>query len=101
MTSVSIYLACCVLSLTLSMLCKKVKKATLGRFILIFEVWVHSLKYRQHTQKMMTNKTTTPGTEIATLILIEPVLVSVSVSEKEKKYDQQSKNLIYINRKFI
>ena len=50
---------------------------------------------------MMTNKTTTPGTEIATLILIEPVLVSVSVSEKEKKYDQQSKNLIYINRKII
>ena len=51
----------------------------------------------------MTNKTTTPGTEIATLILIEPVLVSISlsVSEKEKKYDQQSKNLIYINRKVI
>ena len=51
----------------------------------------------------MTNKTNTPGTEIATLILIELVLVSVSVSvsEKEKKYDQQSKNLIYINRKVI
>ena len=39
---------------------------------------------------MMTNKTTTPDTEIPTLILIEPVLVSVSVSEKEKKYDQWS-----------
>ena len=39
---------------------------------------------------MMTNKTTTPDTEIPTLILIEPVLVSVSLSEKEKKYDQWS-----------
>ena len=43
---------------------------------------------------MMTNKTTTPDTEIPTLILIEPVLVSVSVSvsvsKKEKKYDQWS-----------
>ena len=83
MTSVSIYLACSVLSLTLSMLCKKVKKAILGRFILIFEAWVHFLQQRQHTNMTKMEKTTPPDTEIPTSILNEPVSVSVSVKEKK------------------
>ena len=48
---------------------------------------------------MMAMKTKHPDTDNPTVILYE--LLSVSVSEKEKKYDKQSKHLIQINWKVI
>ena len=74
-----------------------VKKATLDRSALIFEAWVHPLQQNQHTHMMMAMKTKHPDTDNPTVILYE--LLSVSVSEKEKKYDKQSKHLIQINWK--
>ena len=65
------------------MLCKKVKKETFDRSILIFEAWVHFLQKRQHTNMTKMEKTTPPDNEIPTSILNEPVSVSVSVKEKK------------------